>query len=336
MVLTGEVGTGKTTLINALKQYLPGRYLVANISHNSVTSKGMIQSICREYDVPYAGQTQAELIFKLDEHLRRSFFAGRKCILILDEAQNLKDDVLEEIRLLSNFEGHQKKYLQMLLVGQPELDAKLDNHKLRQLRDRISFHFRLRALSRTETKLYIHHRLTLACKRSLGSTFTDDALDRIFLYSKGVPRQINILCNNALLCGYAKNSLKIDSTMVENVIPRGTLDDWQSAPNRISMADANATTINLAKDVNGQEAHGPSVSTVAAVAESPQTATASEEGERNGYSNEDLERIMVSLLEKNNMSILQRTPLILMFSMAMASLVFSVTALVIAVMLIRA
>lgn len=102
------------------------------------------------------------------------------------------------------------------------------------------------------------------------------------------------------------------------------------------MADANATTINLAKDVNGQEAHGPSVSTVAAVAESPQTATASEDGERNGYSNEDLERIMVSLLEKNNMSILQRTPLILMFSMAMASLVFSVTALVIAVMLIRA
>ncbi len=216
MVLTGEVGTGKTTLINAMLQSLTGDVYVANVYHTVLSPKGLLQNICREYGVPYKGRTMAELIFELNEFLQESFNRKKKCILILDEAQNLSENVLEEIRLLSNFEATSEKYFQILLVGQPELDEKLESTTMRHLRDRISLRFRLSALSQEETKLYMRHRLRIAGRGNIRTLFSDGAITRICKLSGGIPRRINKLCDQLLLLGYARKIPKIDGHMLDS------------------------------------------------------------------------------------------------------------------------
>lgn len=217
MVLSGEVGTGKTTLINALLNFLPEEFIVAKIYHTVLSPKGLIQNICKEFSIEFAYQTMAELVFKLHEYLEMSYYADKKPLLILDEAQNLTGDILEEIRLLSNFEAEHEKFLQILLVGQPELEVKLRTANLSHLRERIGLRFRLEPLSREETRDYINHRLSVAGCQYVGDLFTDEAIEQIYILSAGIPRRINALSDKALLMGYARDSREIHVEIIEKL-----------------------------------------------------------------------------------------------------------------------
>ncbi len=230
MVLTGEVGTGKTTLINELVNRLPADHHVAQIYHSALSPKGLVQNICNEFGISYAKQTMAELVFELQKCLKRNFDAGKKSVLILDEAQNLSPDILEEIRLLSNFEDVQQKYLQIVLVGQPELETTLKSPNLRQLKDRIALQFRLKRLNSKEIDDYVNYRLKVAGCQMVGSLFTQTAINRICMFSSGIPRRINIVCDRALLMGYTNNCQQIDEKIIEKVKSEladenGTVDD---------------------------------------------------------------------------------------------------------------
>lgn len=208
MVLTGEVGTGKTSLINALIRWLPpNSYRVANVSHAVLSTKGLMQSICRAFGIAYQNRTIDELFLKLQDYLKWSFGVGNRAVLILDEAQILGQDILEHIRLLSNFESANEKHIQILLVGQPELKEKLQSQTLRPLTERINLKFQLQQLTSKETKDYIYHRLSVAGYRNGNGNnlFSDRIMNVIYDYSKGIPRRINILCDEALLIGYGLN-----------------------------------------------------------------------------------------------------------------------------------
>ena len=217
MVLTGDVGTGKTTWINALLHCLPKNLSICKINHTILSPKALIQIICREFGIDIKNKSQVELTFELHEYLESNHRAGKKSILILDEAQNLGENVLEEIRLLSNFEAEQEKFLQIILVGQPELDVKLSNMKLRQLLERVSFKFRLERLNLEETRSYINLRLKVAGSQNGSELFETDSINKIHFLSGGVPRCINILCDHALLEGYLTNSYIINSRMIKSM-----------------------------------------------------------------------------------------------------------------------
>lgn len=225
MVLTGEVGTGKTTIVNAMVNSLPREYHVARVYHQILSRKGLLQNICKEFGIGLINQTATELLIGLQEQLKLNHQQEQKSILIIDEAQNLKLDILEDIRLLSNFEDMDEKFLQIVLVGQPELDIKLRAVELRQLRQRIGLKYRLRTLTSEETANYINHRLKIAGYISNGNLFTEEAVDRVSAYSEGIPRRINILCDNALLMGYVKNLSRIDIQTIEKVLFDNIADD---------------------------------------------------------------------------------------------------------------
>ena len=216
MMLTGEVGTGKTILINALINQFPN-YSIANIVHSASNPEGLIRNICKEFKVHSADGTLDQLVLKLQDFLKWNYNAGTKSILILDEAQNLETATLEEIRLLSNFESASKKYIQVYLIGQPELEEKLWNENLRQLRSRISLKFRLASLNREETKRYIVHRMRVAGMPDKRRVFDEKAMNKVFEMTAGIPRQINILCDHALLIAYSNLFNTIDTPMVEMV-----------------------------------------------------------------------------------------------------------------------
>lgn len=204
--LTGEVGTGKTTIVRALlSQQLPD-VDVAFIHNPRQNENEFLQSICDELGVTYDARevTLKQLVDRLNEHLLRAHAAGRRTVLIIDEAQNLKPSVLEQVRLLTNLETPKEKLLRIMLVGQPELSQLLARPDLRQLSSRISARYHLMPLSPQETREYIHHRLKIAGAKT--AIFTPKALDLIQRYSKGIPRQINILCDRALLGAYAAQS----------------------------------------------------------------------------------------------------------------------------------
>ncbi len=214
MMLTGEVGTGKTLLINKLIEELRPTYRIVKVHFTMFTAKALLQGICDEFGLPYLGRTRSELVLKLQEYLRWCYSEGKKSVVILDEAQNLSRDSLEIIRLLSNVEAVHEKFFQILLVGQPELSLKLEQNDLRQLRERIALKFRLEPLSRKETREYIFHRLSIAGNDNDVVIFTDRAIDSIYEITKGIPRRINILCNNALLAGYATDVRSIDADLI--------------------------------------------------------------------------------------------------------------------------
>jgi len=227
MMLTGEVGTGKTLLINHLMEDIPQDYQIVKVHFTMCTAKALLQGICNEFGLPYLGRTRSELVLKLQEYLKWCYSEGNKSVVILDEAQNLSRESLEIVRLLSNVEAVHEKFFQILLVGQPELSAMLAQSDLRQLRERIGLRFRLEPLSREETKQYITHRLTIAGKDYNDTFFTDGALNRIYGLTKGVPRRINILCNNALLVAYATDARSIDSDLVDEA----SFDETREKPN---------------------------------------------------------------------------------------------------------
>lgn len=200
--VTGEVGTGKTTLCRTLLERLDGDTELAFLFNPSRTALELLQSICAEFDLPAEGLARRALMAQLDSFLVEQKRLGRRVLLIIDEAQTLSENTLEQVRLLSNLETSREKLIQILLLGQPELDRKLDGRSLRQLRQRISVRWKLEALTREETRAYVRHRVAIAAGLPK-ELFSDAALREVHRRTGGIPRLINQLCDRALLAGYA-------------------------------------------------------------------------------------------------------------------------------------
>lgn len=214
VLLTGEVGTGKTTICRAFLEQLPEHVDVALILNSAVSVPELLHAVCGELgiEVPEGETSPKILVDRLNSYLLEAHAKGRRPVLMIDEAQNLKTEVLEQIRLLTNLETHKHKLLQIFLVGQPELRELLQRRNLRQLSQRITARYHLTPLNREETAEYIRHRLAVAgVERQL---FTAAAVRRIYRLSGGVPRLVNILCDRALLGAFATGSDRVDRRIV--------------------------------------------------------------------------------------------------------------------------
>ena len=215
--LTGEVGAGKTTLCRALLEHLAANFSTALILNPVMSGDELMRDIAKEFGLEVKGKDRLETIATITDFLLKQTLAGKETVLIVDEAQNLTEDLLEQVRLISNIETDDRKLLQIVLMGQPELRDRLNSHKLRQLRQRITVRYHLHPLTRTEVGQYIHHRLALAGARGLPA-FTTPAVWRVYNYSKGIPRLVNALCDKALLAGFVERSQKINYRMVGRAI----------------------------------------------------------------------------------------------------------------------
>ena len=215
--LTGEVGAGKTTLCRALLEHLDGRYSTALILNPVLSGDELMKAIATEYGLEVKGKDRLETIATISDFLLKQTLAGRDTVLIVDEAQNLTEDLLEQVRLISNIETDDRKLLQIVLMGQPELRDRLNSHRLRQLRQRITVRYHLNPLTCTEVGQYIQHRLALAGSRGMPA-FTTPAIWRVFRYSQGIPRLVNALCDKALLAGFVERSSRINYRMVGRAI----------------------------------------------------------------------------------------------------------------------
>lgn len=215
--VTGEVGTGKTTVLRTLfNQFEDDSYRLAFIFNPSLSATELLRSINREYGIDADGACNDELLCALNDFLLKENTAGRTVVLVIDEAQNLEPSVLEQVRLLSNLETETDKLIQVVLVGQPELEDILARSELRQLSQRIAVRYRLSAMDFDDTRAYLSHRLGIAgCG---GEIFTPRAIRMIFRYSRGVPRLINILGDRALLVGYAEGEHRVTGSMVRTAI----------------------------------------------------------------------------------------------------------------------
>ncbi len=219
VVLTGEVGTGKTTLIHALLNDLNGSAQTALIFTTIVSPADLLRSVCEEFGLVEPKRPLGEIhdyLVSLNEFLLESYRKSENCALIIDESQNLSAEVLESIRLLSNFETSKDKLLQILLVGQPELAVRLNSPELRQLKQRVMLRHHLRALSLQECCEYVSNRLKVAGGGDR-AIFTPSALESIHSYSRGIPRIINVLCDNALLTAYALGKKEVDVVIIGEV-----------------------------------------------------------------------------------------------------------------------
>ncbi len=217
ILLTGEVGTGKTTLLRTLLSRLDGNTASAFVFDTTLPFEGLLEYILEDFGVAKPGESHVQRLIALNNFLIERRRAGQNTVLVLDEAQNLDLHALEQIRLLSNFETQTEKLLQILLVGQPELLDKLDRPELRQLKQRIGLRCRLLPLTADQTRDYIRVRLRIAGASDLG-LFSDAAITRIAEYSGGIPRLINTLCDHCLLIGYADQIRRIDRKIVEEAI----------------------------------------------------------------------------------------------------------------------
>lgn len=218
--ITGEVGTGKTTLIYTLLKMLKGlkeNVKTVFIFHTNTTFEQLFRSILMELDVPIQEKGRAALMHLLNSYLIERLEHRENLVVIIDEAQSLSKDALEGLRMLSNLETARLKLLQIILVGQPELEAKLDSEDLRQLKQRIEIRRRIRPLSHEESAKYIEHRLNLVGSRS-SKIFTPEALSLICDHANGIPRTINVICDNALLIGYGTSLKLIDVEIIREVL----------------------------------------------------------------------------------------------------------------------
>jgi general secretion pathway protein A len=217
IVLTGEVGTGKTTLLRTLLTRLDGNTAVAFIFNSTLPFDELLEYMLHDFGIAKAGETRVERLVTLNNFLIERRRAGQNTVVIFDEAQNLDAPTLERVRLLSNFETSTDKLLQILLVGQPELGAKLRLPELRQLRQRVGLRCAIPPLRPEETRDYIRSRLRIAGARDL-NLFTDRAARRITEHAGGIPRVINMVCDHCLLIGYADQTRRIDTDIVERAI----------------------------------------------------------------------------------------------------------------------
>jgi len=220
VVVTGEVGTGKTLLLRCLLRLLKERKDIsyAYLFNSRMTSSEFLQYILSDFGLPSAGKNKAELLIELGQFLIARGTKGLTTVLIVDEAHHLSEELLEEIRLLSNLETSEDKLLQIVLVGQPELDDKLDSVGLRQLKQRIALRAQLGPLDLSETRAYIDHRLRVAgAELEPEALFPEATVAAVYRHSRGLPRLINTICENALITAYARQNAVITPAVVEDV-----------------------------------------------------------------------------------------------------------------------
>ena len=206
--LTGEVGAGKTTLCRAMLEQLDGQYATALILNPVMSADELIKAIAIEFGLPVNGLDRLDTIAVINQFLLQQVERKQETVLIIDEAQDLTDELLEQVRLLSNLETDNRKLLQIVLMGQPELRDRLNNPKLRQLRQRITVRYHLLPLNRFEVMQYVQHRLEVSGAKG-SPYFTRPAFWRVYNYSKGIPRLVNAICDKALLAGFVQQRERI-------------------------------------------------------------------------------------------------------------------------------
>jgi len=226
IVVTGEVGTGKTLLARCLLDMLASKRISFAFVFNPILSvEDFLYYVIMDLRLPIQGKRKSEILVLLNNYLISRHRLGSTVALIVDEAHLLSFELLEEIRLLTNLETSQQKLLQIILLGQPELDCKLDLPRLRQLKQRVSLRCRLEPLSAQELRGYLFSRLKLAGASShRGTLFSDEAIAAIHQYSGGIPRLINTICENALISGYARNASTITPDIIGEVAADFRLD----------------------------------------------------------------------------------------------------------------
>jgi len=214
VVVTGEIGTGKTTLCRTMLNRLDKSVKTALILNPNFSDLQLLQMIINDLGISYVKKTKLDLVGAISLFLIEESAQGNNVVVIIDECQSLNVRQLEQIRLLSNLETEKEKLLQIVLVGQPELGEKLKNPALRQLTQRVSVHYHMLPLQKEEVAQYINHRLKVA-KADLNLHFTPQAIESIYTVSQGTPRVINILCDRALLAGFVKNTFTIDHFIIQ-------------------------------------------------------------------------------------------------------------------------
>jgi len=217
-VITGEAGTGKTTLVNLLLGTLGAQVRTSYIFNPILDQPDFLNYICDDFGIKSEGmKSRGQSLTALHNFLLDCFAKDEKVFLIIDEAQSLKPDLLQEVRLLTNLETSKQKLLHVILLGQPELNKTLDEPRFRPLKQRITVRYNLPPLDRKETKDYIIHRLKKAGSRNV-AIFDKAAIDKIYRYSNGIPRVINIVCDNALLTAFAQGTHQVGKRIIKEVI----------------------------------------------------------------------------------------------------------------------
>ncbi len=216
--ITGEVGTGKTTICRALLNQLDEKTKTAFIFNSDLSGLQLLQTIVADLGIKTDKKSKGALFSELNRFLIEQLALDNNVVLIIDEAQNLSHRLLEQIRMLSNLETENEKLIQIVLVGQPELRDKLKSSSLRQLRQRIAVRYHIEALGKEEVPFYISHRLKLAGANGSAPLFEEAAFDEIYHYSKGIPRLINIVCDKALLSCFVLEKRMINAEMVRQSV----------------------------------------------------------------------------------------------------------------------
>jgi len=216
VVVTGEIGSGKTTLINYLINKIQQNVQIGLINQTYATPTQFIKMICQDFELEVDGMDKAEMFNRFHDFLLQQFSHKERVILIIDESQNLSPKAMEELRMLSNLEAEKHHLIQMILVGQPELKQKIQRPDLTQFAQRVTVNCHLNGLNRNEVEGYIKYRLNVARADSV-DLFTKDAVDLIYKYSNGIPRLINVICDAALVYGYADELKKVDKRIIEIV-----------------------------------------------------------------------------------------------------------------------
>jgi general secretion pathway protein A len=266
VVITGEIGSGKTTLVQTLLRGLDSQTTVARIVNTILEPRELLETILIDFGLDPAGHGKPLLLRDLAQYLVDQRLAGRLVLLVIDEAQNLSSAALEELRMLSNLETEKSKLLQIVLVGQPNLRDKLASAELEQLRQRITVSYHLPPLDAEETTNYINHRLRRA---ALGAPleFPRDATDVIHVRSRGVPRVINVICDAALVFGYAEERRQIDMALIRDVLVEleatGVLP--RSGAAAAEAAPVAAATVSAAAVAPARAAHAPAPAHIAPV-----------------------------------------------------------------------
>jgi len=266
ITLTGEVGTGKTTLVNRLLDWLRQRRTRTAFLFNSrMNTSHLFDFILAEFEIVCESRTKSQQLMKLNQWLLERYRAGETAVVIIDEAQNLSYPVLEEIRMLTNLETSTEKLLQIVLSGQPELEEKLKLPQLRQLKQRITLRCRTAPLTKEQTHAYIAERLRIA-----GTTgeqiFSPEAMDTVHMYSLGIPRVVNLLCEHALINTYVEQERVVSPKIVEDIAREFQLDEIEPIPppgsSRIDNDVYNSETFvqNLGEALSRFRVNSPAVS----------------------------------------------------------------------------
>ena len=216
-VITGEVGSGKTTLINYLLNKLELDINIGLITNTNIPASQFLKAICREFEIEVDVREKVDIMEIFQDFLLERYAQNERVLLIIDEAQNISPEAMEEIRMLSNLEAEKSHLIQIILLGQPELKYKLQRNDLKQFAQRVSTHYHINGLSKDEVNNYIRYRLEVGEAENI-DIFNEDAIELIYQHSKGIPRIINVICDTALVYGYADGIKSIDKSLIETVI----------------------------------------------------------------------------------------------------------------------